>query len=399
MSNKIDAKSGKRIIQALTKLSSEQVERQNKKFWSEIQTPFSINEGLSKYPKYELDHIRKYLNITNVSHLKKADLVPVLSEKILNNFEKICCFWDKERFTLLTQAADNGGYIISPKLKFEQINYLRVSGLIYTGELEGKKILAIPSELIEPIKALKNSENFGGTIKRNTEWIKLTQGLLYYYGTLGTNQLINMLQSYTKESINLSEYLDVIFNKMPYCNDIYFDNNGFSNSRVFDSTKVKQEQGSRLTVSFYPFSKQQILTAGEPGFIDRNASYMEFVNFLTENYEVDKTDADEIVEECVVATKNGESPNGILQYLSTNLEFDTLESVQELMAKVVNLMNNTREWFLKGHTSIELSKKEKKYLQPLPSKQSNENVSKLDVGRNQPCPCGSGKKYKKCCGK
>ena len=21
------------------------------------------------------------------------------------------------------------------------------------------------------------------------------------------------------------------------------------------------------------------------------------------------------------------------------------------------------------------------------------------VGRNQPCPCGSGKKYKKCCGK
>jgi len=22
-----------------------------------------------------------------------------------------------------------------------------------------------------------------------------------------------------------------------------------------------------------------------------------------------------------------------------------------------------------------------------------------DVGRNDPCPCGSGKKYKKCCGK
>ena len=25
--------------------------------------------------------------------------------------------------------------------------------------------------------------------------------------------------------------------------------------------------------------------------------------------------------------------------------------------------------------------------------------SKQKVGRNQPCPCGSGKKYKKCCGK
>ena len=26
------------------------------------------------------------------------------------------------------------------------------------------------------------------------------------------------------------------------------------------------------------------------------------------------------------------------------------------------------------------------------------NSSKEKVGRNDPCPCGSGKKYKKCCG-
>ena len=26
-------------------------------------------------------------------------------------------------------------------------------------------------------------------------------------------------------------------------------------------------------------------------------------------------------------------------------------------------------------------------------------VSGQKVGRNEPCPCGSGKKYKKCCGK
>jgi len=28
-----------------------------------------------------------------------------------------------------------------------------------------------------------------------------------------------------------------------------------------------------------------------------------------------------------------------------------------------------------------------------------EPVSVDKVGRNEPCPCGSGKKYKKCCGK
>jgi SWIM/SEC-C metal-binding protein len=26
-------------------------------------------------------------------------------------------------------------------------------------------------------------------------------------------------------------------------------------------------------------------------------------------------------------------------------------------------------------------------------------IAEKKVGRNEPCPCGSGKKYKKCCGK
>jgi hypothetical protein len=33
--------------------------------------------------------------------------------------------------------------------------------------------------------------------------------------------------------------------------------------------------------------------------------------------------------------------------------------VEKLMDKLVYLMNNTREWFLKGHTSMELMEQEK----------------------------------------
>jgi preprotein translocase subunit SecA len=32
------------------------------------------------------------------------------------------------------------------------------------------------------------------------------------------------------------------------------------------------------------------------------------------------------------------------------------------------------------------------------SKASNKPATSKKVGRNDPCPCGSGKKYKKCCG-
>jgi preprotein translocase subunit SecA len=37
-----------------------------------------------------------------------------------------------------------------------------------------------------------------------------------------------------------------------------------------------------------------------------------------------------------------------------------------------------------------------------PSKQENKNIDPKNltrkISRNEPCPCGSGKKYKRCCG-
>jgi uncharacterized protein len=36
---------------------------------------------------------------------------------------------------------------------------------------------------------------------------------------------------------------------------------------------------------------------------------------------------------------------------------------------------------------------------PAPPAPSAGDVHAQQVGRNDPCPCGSGKKYKKCCGR
>ena len=37
--------------------------------------------------------------------------------------------------------------------------------------------------------------------------------------------------------------------------------------------------------------------------------------------------------------------------------------------------------------------------EPLPEPAETIRSDGKQVGRNDPCPCGSGKKYKKCCGK
>ncbi len=62
--------------------------------------------------------------------------------------------------------------------------------------------------------------------------------------------------------------------------------------------------------------------------------------------------------------------------------FDSEEEVLVMYDHLVKLQNNTRMWNNNGYTPLELG-------------EIRANTHK--VGRNDPCPCGSGKKYKKCC--
>ncbi|SES62780.1 SEC-C motif-containing protein [Oceanobacillus limi] len=382
------------MIKAVTekKEKLEQQEKHNKKYWSTIHVPITLDEGLRKYTKAELDAIRKRLHIKNASGLKKAELIALLQEKIPEQVEELSGTWDEERFNLLKEMANQAGVMEAPALTVDQVNYLRETGIIFTGIIEDKRILAIPEEVIEPIKSLTHNVNIRSKIQRNTNWVKLTNGLLYYYGTLELDQIVHLLETYTTEPIDPSAYVSVIQDANMYQNRIFTDEEGYAHHRVHDTKQVKQQQQTRTDISYYNFTKEQLLQAGEPGFVERNESYIQFVHFLTNTYDITSEEANSIVEECVYATKQGVSANNVLQYVASQVNVGGLDAVQAIMDHVVYLMNNTRKWELKGYTSTELWTEEKQ-LTP-----KTKNLTKK-IGRNDPCPCGSGKKYKKCCGR
>ena len=77
-----------------------------------------------------------------------------------------------------------------------------------------------------------------------------------------------------------------------------------------------------------------------------------------------------------------------------NLIFRGEERLQEFINQIMLAKNNTRIWQNNGYTPSEIYE--------IFSRQ-NQNIIKFPtlqrpkIGRNDPCPCGSGKKYKKCC--
>ncbi len=77
-----------------------------------------------------------------------------------------------------------------------------------------------------------------------------------------------------------------------------------------------------------------------------------------------------------------------------------MEAVQDFATLLMNLKNNTRSWANKGHTPNEMHTAfAKKPALNVPSKvlPFPAPAKSQKIGRNEPCPCGSGKKYKKCC--
>ena len=77
-----------------------------------------------------------------------------------------------------------------------------------------------------------------------------------------------------------------------------------------------------------------------------------------------------------------------------------MDKITPIISAIMELNNKARLWVTYGNTPDELSSSQES---GFGMRDINQNFSVVrstpKVGRNDPCPCGSGLKYKKCCGK
>ncbi|WP_197035529.1 SEC-C metal-binding domain-containing protein [Paenibacillus sp. UNC451MF] len=372
--------------------------KEEEKRWPDIEVPVTLSDYLAKLTKPELSTIRMNLGIKGASSLKKQELIDVLVEQMPLTLSSLLLAFDEARYQILKQLADRGGQGYTP-LESYQLDYFKKRGILCTGTYEGNKTLVMPQEVLACFKRV-DSSSYRDQIRKNTEWIKLTHGLLYYYGVLSLNELERQMNQLTGTKIKLGEYTAILQEAVSFYEELQTDTYGYSNSSVLDADKVKNEQESRSQLPFFPFTKAQLLHAGAPQFVDRNASYQAFVLFIRKNYTISLDEADYIVEECVDAIRNDRSPTEVFKLLQQLLEINELDMVKAFMDHIADLHNNTRQWALKGYTPHQLSPAAESATAEVSAKPNIiEFAAKTKVGRNDPCPCGSGKKFKKCCGR
>ena len=82
-----------------------------------------------------------------------------------------------------------------------------------------------------------------------------------------------------------------------------------------------------------------------------------------------------------------------------DVEFN--ENEQNQIAEIIKSLRNSQpEVFgILKRRYKEVKNASKAIIKKFSLKEKKEEQPKIEIGRNDPCPCGSGKKYKKCCGR
>ncbi|MCG1021507.1 SEC-C metal-binding domain-containing protein [Sutcliffiella horikoshii] len=342
--------------------------------------------------------MRKNYGIENASSLNKGPLVDLLAEEIPKRLEDLLLTWDEHRMKILKGLVFHNGQASTETLEIHQLYFFQATGFIYLVSEEGQNKLALPSDpkLTEALKDILMDPTWSSITKQNTEWIKVTHGMLYYYGTLSDDQFFHMIEEELVEMKDFRRFLYTIKEAELYYKSHYHDEHGFSHYEVMQPKMILEQQEMRPSQNFYPFTKKELLRAGEEGYVERTASFKKVSALLRKECSLSQKEADLHTIECQSMFKQGYMPNEVVRVMSEDVVFESMDSAKIVINELMHFYNNTKQWFLKGYAPHEITS-DKPTVAP-----SRNNVVSFDtgkkVGRNDPCPCGSGKKYKKCCG-
>ena len=169
---------------------------------------------------------------------------------------------------------------------------------------------------------------------------------------------------------------------------------------------IERRQGGR---KFYIPSVDEILDYSENGYPTKSASYQRLGRFLLDEIKVSDAVKDQVLffiyKEC--------SMDGRMSAIMENLNQKGIQFNDEQLEKFTKLImeanNNTRMLEFRGYTPNEISGAVWPFAtgKPhtampnsfVPTAMPMQPASARKIYPNDPCPCGSGKKYKKCCGR
>lgn len=413
-----------------------------------------LREYLTKYTKEELLDQARSFEIKKCSGLRKADLI----DRIVDTFcaeemlrSRLACL-TKEQMDLFRKAC------ISPTAV--SVNEVVDAMQLYRywiGYFEDPTDRFCVFEDVAVAFSKIDDKAFQLKQCRKGWLVKCIHFFIQYYGIAPIEVIYEMYRQKVKDSIDeMIEMLwempvDIVesclftMDKLgmegwPKENPLYSEKGIFVHLQLFENEEFDYLLRQQMDKDFYIPSVQQIDEICRIGYEASSSAYKKLESFFIKKL---KFSYEQAVTWCLQVWANsyeGESPSKIINKMTeANIEFEE-KMINELLELLVAAHNNTRMKENRGYKPSEMVRKKSVDKMPtivpassnaaailkdaapqleamgvpvdlngntdviqttmFPSGLNGEPIRvEKKIYPNDPCPCGSGKKYKKCCGK
>ena len=391
----------KQRLEELQKEAQEAAEKRKKQLMKrEVPTRRTLKNALATMTRQELDDIRYNVGLSGTSGMNKAELI----EKLVPAIKEFSRTWfvslldeQYQAFRHLTQK--KGGISTEFRADETRLDYFQSLGLMACGAHKGELAWYLPKEIMEEFQQLDKNQAFQKAVELNNDVFRIAAGLLFYYGVMDYDHLFAKVRQHleiTTDDLSFSDFMKVMFNGSCWQRNVRTAEHVACYYTVMDPGKTMEAQ-DKIGVGFAKLSYGQVYDAGEADYIEATDEYKGLAQFFMAAYKMDVLRAAEVVGQITILLQNGGEMKDVLGYIEKLGEPASEKDMEALSPLLIGFHQSLRMWKLKGHTTTEIVTGK---LDP----EGGDIISfeaarrkKAKVGRNDPCPCGSGKKYKNCC--
>lgn len=373
-----------------------------------------LTELLTAAKKEDLLIKAKALAIKTTSKQTKAEIASKIAEEILHHpipFLDIIPVEDVILLQKMVHAKDHSCVISKRLVSNNSLMEFSVVELIVNSlkdeEEEEEEIMIIHPDLVAAMKPVIDAYVQLPTSQERLDSEQIILGLLNIYGILKDSELKSL---YAKYKAPCDELTQIMAKSYLFSCNTHVDEKTeellYISPFMFDAEAINREAKIYKKLTFPEFAEESVRNAGSCSFPMPERSYTtKFIEQLV-LAGTTKKDANDLVSYLWMLVNNSINPSDlVLKLLNPNGEEPESKQLMHQLMAYVDFINNIPSWTYKGHNASYIQEKEnggKSEDLPWVNQEFEEEntpiIADPKVGRNDPCPCGSGLKHKKCCG-
>ena len=357
--------------------------------------PSRLQDVYANYKKGELETIARANGLARHGSMKKAELVSWLSGRLLDGHVMADTFMyaDREEIELFEEAIESDGIFASEDLIGSSL--LLCTDGAFVGDAE---FYRVPVDVEERYRAITTPEFLE---KRNGRW---TLGLccdaaLYLYGIIPVVELAEICGRYGIGVTDEKSLADYIESRIRSGGTTYALRDGYlMDDMLLESNMYRHVLKTQESFDYYiPEDKKEFLQYGELGCQEPDEDTQFFLDYLQKKCGLSETKSFVAFYTVQGALRMNTGSDGVFLALKTSgCKLKSEKNRREALRQADLLNWHVRHWDLKGHTPREIRGDGEKIVPIFGNTVKREEKK---IYPNDPCPCGSGKKYKYCCGR